>query len=306
MKLKSIFKYGLFYLAIIISYSGLSQGCSDAGFCTVGTIKPDVKATETQNVKHQVKTGVSFGVAQYGVSVLTPYLEYSRRFGDKTQASVKLLAGLHSGELATTVGMSDVLFQVNHRIWNQITALVGVKIPFNYSTLTEKGKDLPMAYQTSLGTYDIIFGANFKVKAFGFSVGYQQPLIQNKNEFVAEDYSPDRPESKYLSTNGYERKGDALLRFSYSIPIKNNKFTLITSALPIYHLGNDRFLNKTGELTDRLGSAGLTLNLNAFLMYRMAENQLVELTVGAPVVSRKVRPDGLSQFAVGIEYGISF
>jgi len=38
----------------------------------------------------------------------------------------------------------------------------------------------------------------------------------------------------------------------------------------------------------------------------MAENQLVELTVGAPVVSRKVRPDGLSQFAVGIEYGISF
>jgi hypothetical protein len=306
MKLKSILKIGLFYLAIVISYSGLSQGCSDAGFCTVGIMKPDVNETEAQNVKHQVKTGVSFGVAQYGVSVFTPYLEYNRRFGDKTQASVKLLAGLHSGELATTFGMSDVLVQVNHRIWNQITALLGVKIPFNHSTLTKKGKALPMAYQTSLGTFDFIVGATYHLQAFSISWGYQQPVFQNKNSFLAADFPTNSPEAEYLSTNAYTRKADILLRISYNIPLRDTKFNLITSVLPIYHLGNDRYQNKAGESVAIVGSKGLTLNLNVFLKYHINERSQIELIVGVPVVSRKVRPDGLSQFAVGIAYGINF
>ncbi|OFZ08069.1 MAG: hypothetical protein A2338_02920 [Bacteroidetes bacterium RIFOXYB12_FULL_41_6] len=306
MKLKSILKIGLFYLAIVISYSGLSQGCSDAGFCTVGIMKPDVNETEAQNVKHQVKTGVSFGVAQYGVSVFTPYLEYNRRFGDKTQASVKLLAGLHSGELATTFGMSDVLVQVNHRIWNQITALLGVKIPFNHSTLTKNGKALPMAYQTSLGTFDFIVGATYHLQAFSISWGYQQPVFQNKNSFLAADFPINGPEAEYLSINAYTRKADILLRITYNIPLRDTKFNLITSVLPIYHLGNDRYQNKAGESVAIVGSKGLTLNLNVFLKYHINERSQIELIVGVPIVSRKVRPDGLSQFAVGIEYGISF
>ena len=273
MKIKPDVRLSFFFMAMIISMSGYSQGCSDAGFCTVGVMKSNINTNDAQNFRSQIKTGVSFGMVQYQVSIITSYVEYSHQIGGRTQASVKLLAGFHSGELATTVGMSDAIVQVSHRIGSQITALGGIKIPFNQSALSKNGRDLPMAYQTSLGTLDIILGVNYVMNAFSLSIGYQQPVTQNKNTFLAEDYLPDSPESKYISTNGYVRKGDALLRFAYSTPLKNNNFTLITSALPIYHLDNDQFLDSSGKLTEIAGSAGLTLNLNASLLYEIAEKK---------------------------------
>jgi hypothetical protein len=54
------------------------------------------------------------------------------------------------------------------------------------------------------------------------------------------------------------------------------------------------------------GSQGLTLNLNAVLKSYISPTQSLEFNVGAPAAARSVRPDGLSKFAVGIGYSISF
>ena len=81
---------------------------------------------------------------------------------------------------------------------------------------------------------------------------------------------------------------------------------LISSILPIYHIGDDSFVNKQNETQDIIGSKGLTLNLNIFYQYKFSDSRTIEFSVGAPVVSREVRPDGLSQFALGVEYSITF
>ena len=163
-----------------------------------------------------------------------------------------------------------------------------------------------MSYQTSLGTIDVIAGISYTKKNLSLTLAYQQPLTQNKNKFFIEDYTSEQIDSNYISTNSYYRESDILLRLSYNYNFKNKKMTLISSILPIYHIGDDSFVNKENQKQNIPGSKGLTLNLNIFYQYKLTDSQKIEFSVGAPVVSRESRPDGLSQFAVGLEYSINF
>jgi len=165
---------------------------------------------------------------------------------------------------------------------------------------------LPMAYQTSLGTADIIVGMAITGKYFSLTTALHQPFIQNRNEFLPEDYPDGIITENYISTRGYHRKGDVLLRLSHPVKFRNNQWILISSILPIYHLGNDSYVDNTGKHSEINGSSGLTLNLNLFLQYRISESNHIEISAGAPIISRKVRPDGLSQFSLGVEYVIDF
>jgi hypothetical protein len=162
-----------------------------------------------------------------------------------------------------------------------------------------------MNYQTSLGTLDLLLGVGYRIKRFSFTAGYQQPLAQNNNQFLATDYPDDTPEYKYYSTRNYHRAADVLLRFSV-IAVQSKKIALIAGILPIYHLGNDTYQDSNGTRITITGSQGLTLNINAIFQYQITSAHVLELTAGAPVVARKVRPDGLSEFAISLEYKISF
>jgi hypothetical protein len=55
------------------------------------------------------------------------------------------------------------------------------------------------------------------------------------------------------------------------------------------------------------GSAGLTLNLNAFLDYNITEKSGIQFSAGMPLLVRETRPDGLTRsFIASLEYKISF
>lgn len=283
-----------------------SQGCSDAGFCTVHSIKTTEVQDSSSTDKSIIKTGVSIGIAQYDVLIISPYVEYSRIISKKMTTTVKMLYSVHLGNLTTTQDLSDVIATANYKISGSVNLIGGIKIPLNAADKSHNGLSLPMAYQTSLGTTDVIAGISYKKKNLSLTFAYQQPLTQNKNKFFIGDYPSDVIDSNYLSTNSYFRKPDILLRLSYNHNFKNKRMTLISSILPIYHAGNDSFVNKENQIEEIIGSKGLTLNLNIFYQYKVTDNQKIEFSVGAPVVSRESRPDGLSQFSVGIEYSINF
>lgn len=84
------------------------------------------------------------------------------------------------------------------------------------------------------------------------------------------------------------------------------RISLLTSVLPIYHMQIDTYEDPDGECVTLSGSQGLTLNLNLVLKYHITPAQSLELNLGAPVLARSVRPDGLSKFAVAVGYRISF
>ncbi|MCU4177813.1 hypothetical protein [Carboxylicivirga sp. N1Y90] len=280
-----------------------AQGCSDAGFCTIHSLKPEASDSSKLS-NNSFKVGTAYGMAQYNVSVITPYMEYTRSFGS-VSLSAKLLMGVRSGDLSTTSGLSDIILTSTWTINPHWLLAGGIKLPFNKADETANGLPLPMAYQTSLGTTDMIVGATWKRNRLAISTAWQQALYQNSNQFLADDYPEGSLADPYLSTNGYHRSGDVLMRVSHYTQL-SKKWMLSYSMLPIYHLKNDSYLDKNGLRQSIEKSRGLTLNLNTFVQYQLSEVSFIEFNVGAPVLARQNRPDGLNQFAVALEYGVKF
>ena len=297
-------KVSFVFCLIVLSYwfqesIVYAQGCSDAGFCTIHSVKPSLEKENSR--KYRFKTGVTYGIAQYNVSVINPYMEYTQNIGNLS-LNAKLSYGIRSGSLANVADLSDLIISGSWTSakWWHLTG--GVKVPLNNADKKENGQSLPMAYQTSLGTTDIIIATGVTQNKVSINVAWQQPLVQNGNSFLP-DSNPDDPmQEDYISTNGYIRKGDVLLRLSHLMNL-SDKLRLSSSLLPIYHLGNDRYSDMNGQQQIIEGSKGLTLNINAYIQFQLANSDYIELNIGGPVIAREVRPDGLSQFAIALEYG---
>jgi hypothetical protein len=197
-----------------------------------------------------------------------------------------------------------------HIYLKELSALsltLGAKIPLNNSNLKNEGNALPMHYQTSLGTYDLIVGLNYIYMDLGVSLAWQQPIVNsNENEFIAPT-DPNLDEEKYLSTNAYDRKGDLISRITYNVDLIENKLILRPGVLAIYHLANDTYTDQSDNEMEITGSKGVTLNLNLFLSYNFTENKYLELAIGRPMITRDARPDGLTRkLVLGLEYTHSF
>lgn len=286
-------------LSLLLYYSSFAQGCADAGFCTADHFKPNATSDTAKLYRGQLKIGHSYGLAQFGVHVFSPYIEYRFSITPKFHFTFKVLGAIRAGELVTVAHFSDLISTVNYSINQEWSVIGGFKIPFKAGNLARNGAVLPMSYQTSLGTFDAIAGAVWNGKKISITAAVQQPLSQNQNTFLNETNSFNK---LYYSTNSYQRKGDVLLRVSYPIQSKNLKSTFTPSLMPIYHLGNDFYTNSKGERVEIFHSEGLTLNIGAFWYYRLSKRNALELSLGFPVISRNARPDGLSQFAFTIDY----
>ena len=172
--------------------------------------------------------------------------------------------------------------------------MVGLKIPFDQADIVKNGIHLPMPYQTSLGTTDIVLGLSYIRRSFGVTLALQQPLKKtNGNRFLPVDYPAESSAPKYLPTNAFERKGDALLRFSYNFDLNSSKFSIRPSLLGIYHLGNDSYLEAGLQDVPKMRveikkSSGLTLNGNVFVGYRLNKVSALEVSAGAPFVVRLI------------------
>ena len=263
----------------------ISQGCSDAGACTMHDLKISNEADTSMVKMNLFSTGIVFGESQYAVLVFTPFMEYTRYFGKAVSVTARFIAGIRSGELGTTAGPSDLMVSTSYAPITPLKIMAGIKVPLNDANLSQGGKSLPMNYQVSLGSWDLILGLSYSLKRFAFSAGYQQPLSGNNNQFLAESYPANSPESKYYSTNQYLRSADLLVRAAYT-PVMRKKVSLVTSLLPIYHLRDDRYSDSTGYSVKIAGSQGLTLNISVILQYRFGKNQWLEFMAKARLCTK--------------------
>lgn len=283
-----------------------AQGCSDAGFCTINSFKTNTPDTLTENYKNQFETGIAYGKGDHNITIVNPYMEYTRIFTPKWSLNTRLLFLSARGALATTSGFSDIFISSSYTASAKIKLTAGVKIPLNDGNNMLDGLPLPMGYQTSLGTTDLIGGVSYLLNRLGISIAIQQPVTQNKNQFDPQLYPPATEAVNHQPTNNYTRKGDALVRVNYAFN-KNEKLKITPGLLFIYHLGNDTYLDATGEERSISGSEGLTLNGILAAEYTLNSKNRIELSVGAPFVARTSRPDGLTRrYVASIEYKVAF
>lgn len=288
----------LYFILFVISFYSYGQGCSDAGFCTLENFQGTI--SDTISLKNSFKIGANIGSADNDVSVFGSYLEYTRQLNFKWELLAKVTYLSQSIDGFSSSSLADAYLTTSYTVNPSVKVIGGFKIPFTDGNLKDNGFALPMDFQPSLGTLDLILGASKSYKNWAFVFAYQQPLTQNNNEFLAP------ANSSFISTNEFKRSGDILLRTSYRFNIAD-KFNVTPSLLPIYHLANDKFTDIKDIEKEIKGSNGLTLNANVYLNYIFNQKNSLELSFGSPLVVRDKRPDGLTRsFVANLEYKFSF
>ena len=292
------------FFTIGANYS-FGQGCSDAGFCTITSFKPN-SADSTEVLNNQFKFGTFYGKADNSISVYGNYIEFNRQLSKKFGLDAKLTTIAQNGNGISAFGFSDIFVNANYKVSERLKFTLGTKIPLSDASNTKNNLPLPMDYRASLGTLDFIFGIGFEIKKIQFAAAVQQPLTQNGNQFIAANYPINSELRTFQSTNKFERSGDVLLRVSYPINI-TSKLKLTPSILPIYHLAKDKYTDEFNIKKEIIGSQGLTLNGNAYLDYEFNSKNIVQLNLGIPFIVRDSRPDGLTRsFIANLEYRIKF
>lgn len=285
----------------LFSNHASAQGCSDAGFCTMGAMKPD------QPFNKKIKLTLrSMELSFYrGTTSLTPVIHVvtaDMNFGlnSRTSFQVKLPYQFITGRLANTGGLGDIslCFTKNLKTTEKydVNLSLGTKIPTNDSDKSIDGRPLPMYYQTSLGTYDAIAGISLITRQWLFATGIQVPLNGNNNQFLWGAWA-DHPEAQY--TLGYarakelKRGTDVMLRVERNFRFARLNFGI--GLLPIYRITRDEFTLANGERTRPSEAQGLALSGIFTTGYNFNVRSGVKALIGHKIVQRDLNPDGLTR-----------
>lgn len=315
----------VFSIVLSVSYAN-AQGCSDAGFCTLGSLKSnfdfekkDSSATQGKELKNTIGIGFSYGLGEDKNNNFNPYLIYNRKLTKHLELQTKLTSAFINGRKANVFNISDIYIATNTSItlkdkkpkFNQrLNIIAGIKIPFSVANFKNNNQTLPLAYQPSLGTIDLIAGVNYIVFGFEFNAAFQIPVGQlNRNSYfnTGDSYYFGKDSMQFASTNQFRRKPDFLFRFGYVFHTKNYKWLFKPNVLNIVHLGQDTYIDAFNKKQKITGSQGYTLNAAFNMTYNINKHHNLEFSAGTPFVVRKVRPDGLTRkVAVAIEYHFNF
>lgn len=310
MKKATLYLMSFLFCMLFVSTTN-SQGCSDAGFCSIGSFKPGLLRDSV--TRHKLSIGSAVGQGDDGVLVITPYLQYDLQLGSRWALQSKITANYADGNLGSASNVGDVFLtgtytsRLGKRWVVQYTA--GTKLPLNGSNLSSDGRPLPMQYQSSLGTIDAIAGLTVSDDRWKFSTAVQLPLSgENKNGFLPVYWNDKEEAMNYPSTNAFLRKADVLLRASRNV-VQNKTWNVSLGLLGIYHLGEDAYIDPfiNNNRISIAGSNGLTLNATAAATAQISRKFQLGLTAGVPLVVRDVRPDGLTRsWVISPEIKFSF
>ncbi|MFN5557821.1 MAG: hypothetical protein ACK5OS_06430 [Chryseotalea sp.] len=279
-----------------------SQGCSDAGFCTMGAMKPD----QPYNKKAQIRLRAMEISLYRGTTNMTPIIyvanaDFSFSINNKYSFQVKLPYQMVSGRLANTASLGDISISATRNLVSNddydINFSVGAKIPTNNSNLTENGRPLPMYYQTSLGTYDAIAGVSLLTRKWLFATGIQIPLNKNKNEFLWGRWADSGEDmdyiEKYARANNLNRGIDVMLRIERNFRFSQFNFSL--GLLPIYRIKKDEVRLSDGSIFKSNDAQGLAASVIGTMGYNINIHHGLRLLIGHKIEQRKINADGLSR-----------
>lgn len=277
---------------LVFNYFAKAQGCSDAGFCSIGSLKPSVA-----NSKTALSIGSAFGVGDQSINVVTPYLQLDTKFKNDWALQTKLTYNSASKDGFTISGMGDAFIVAikNFTTKNKekIAANIGVKLPLGSANNKEKnGIALPLSFQPTLGTVDFLAGVTIEKKGLLVAIATQIPLTKNTNN---EYYNSSFPLiSSIASTRLLNRKADILGKLNYTIKV-NKSFNLNLGELTILHLANDNYTDLANNKIEIDKSNGVTININLGASWMINKKLSFNFLAGFPMLTRKIRPDGLTR-----------
>lgn len=286
----------------------LGQGCSDAGVCTAGPIGEPFIAADSMAAAPRHFARFTLGVAggEQGTRIVQVQPELSFGITEKLGVQLKLPYLWASGNLGANSGVGDPVLTGTYAFIKhdpvRLDGLLGVKVNSGDAGATSDGRPLPMPYQVSLGTTDLLAGISYRRKGLGLALAYQHVLVQrNANSFLHSAWqgSADSTAARgYFESYRLRRASDAVARVQYTLSLKG--LAVQPGLLAIVHLADDTRGRgpHSGDLGAIDGSAGTTLNLTVDALYLLSDAWILEAAFGTPLLVRAARPDGLTRSTV--------
>ncbi|MEM8940272.1 MAG: hypothetical protein AAGC64_13105 [Bacteroidota bacterium] len=297
---------------ISLSLDIYGQGCSDAGFCTMGAMKPDQSYSKRVEIKLR-----SLEINYYeGTSLLTAVIraatiDFNFGISDQSSFQIKIPYQWAEGNLGENGGLSDLSLSYTKTLkttekWN-VNGTIGTKIPSGDANKTVNNEftgnqDAPlhMYYQNSLGSFDAIAGISAISRQWLFATGIQIALTENGNQFSWGEF-PTYPEIDYLRRydvgRDLKRGIDLMLRIERNWRFTNFNFSL--GALPIFRVTKDKGIPAMGTERRKIGgTTGMALSMLGSVGYQFDVNNSIKVIRGIKITDREVNPDGLTRHDV--------
>lgn len=281
----------LVILAVILTNYVSFPQCSDAGICSVGE--------QTGERNSVISLGSTYGssgkddnINFYSVKLSGMFLPFSTTGGFFQNSSfvVEVPFNIQSGPLGSVNGLGDLTILFNQPLYSSkidLVMSVGAKI----ATANVDGNSLPQAYQSGLGTNDILLGLTLVYESINFSIGYQKSTGRSSN-----------------SLTRLKRGDDLLLKAGYQF--KLDDLTLSSGLLYIQRIGESSVI-----VPSAINNAFISipksdqnqLNLLMTINYRLSEVYSLQAGFAVPFIKREINVDGLTRkVSTGLEFLYNF
>lgn len=287
-------KNGILRLMLLLVLSGnlfyLIPQCSDAGVCSVGHIMDDNK----DNILN-INLGYKYGSSgkEDNVKYHSFLLGAVYNVLEKTSVQMSIPYNIQSGPLGDVNGIGDLLISVTQNFISHNNSSLDASIGVKFATGEDNADNLPMAYQSGLGSNDILFTINYNYKKIGFGVGYQ--LAGERNDNITK----------------LKRGDDLLLRASYNFLL--DRLNITPQILFIKRLNESNIVNSASmapmeTYIDVENSDQAQLNLLKVIQYQIDNNYSLFADFAIPFIKREVNVDGLTRSfsaSVGVQLNIN-
>lgn len=310
---------------IILTCRVTGQGCSDAGFCTMGAMKPDQAYNKKIDIKlRSLELNFYRGKSVVSAKIYAATLDFNIGINTRTGFQIKIPYQWAKGNLGENGGLSDFSLAFTRNLkttrkWD-LNGSIGAKIPSGDANKTVNNENtdfenspIHMYYQNSLGSYDAILGLSAISSKWLLATGVQIALTENNNQFTWEDGNngfPSYPSQEYLQNHAIGRelkRGiDVMLRVERNWRFTNYNFSL--GALPIWRVTKDEGIPE-GETERRKleGTTGIALSILGSLGYQFDVSNSIKIIQGVKILDRDFNPDGLTRdYVFSISYVYQF
>lgn len=281
----SIAVFIILITASFYSFENYAQ-CSDAGVCSVGGHSKEQESRSLFNISASFKYGYSgkddnLKYNSFQVGALYNVLE-------KTSFQFSIPYNMQSGPLGDVSGIGDLLVSVNQNLYSDENSGFDASFGVKLVTGDDNKDNLPMPYQSGLGSNDLILAISYYYDNLTFGAGYQLAGKRNNNVLKL------------------ERGDDLLLRAAYNFQF--DKLSIKPQILFIQRLVKSSILDTTSaqETFIEVENSNQTqLNLLVLGNYQLSDNISLFVDFAVPFIKREVNVDGLTR-AFSASLGVKF
>ncbi len=285
---KSIIVFIVLISASFYSIENYAQ-CSDAGVCSIGGHSVENENRSLFNISASYKYGYSGAEDDVKYNSFQVGAYYS--VFEKMSFQLLIPYNMQSGPIGKVSGIGDLLCSATQNLYSDENSEFDVSLGFKLATGNDNKDNLPMPYQSGLGSNDVIIALNYTYDKLSVGAGYQFAGNRNKN------------------FQKLKRGDDLLIRAGYNF--RFDKFIINPQVLFIKRLEKSNIYNAnyiTQQFFEIENSDQTQLNLLVLGIYKLNNNFSLFADLAVPFIKREVNVDGLTRAfsaSVGIKFSIN-